>query len=132
MHTSALDESVASIRYYDGSIIVRAPDFIQRQIGGYGMLPPAPPRAGGGRGGRYVGLNLNLGFQQLQGFTPATVSGAAGGGGTGNFIPAGAQTPATGAPGTPPAAPAPPAGGQGGTGRKGTPPAGAPSGGSTK
>jgi hypothetical protein len=129
-----LDESVASIRYYDGSIIVRAPDFIQRQIGGYGMLPPAPPSAGGGKGGRYVGLNLNLGFQQLQGFTPATVSGAAGGGGTGNFIPAGAEAPATGAPasGAPATPPAPPAGGQGGTGRKGAPPAGAPSGGSTK
>ncbi|MFM9096795.1 MAG: hypothetical protein ACKOV8_02225 [Phycisphaerales bacterium] len=129
-----LDESVASIRYYDGSIIVRAPDFIQRQIGGYGMLPPAPPSAGGGKGGRYVGLNLNLGFQQLQGFTPATVSGAAGGGGTGNFIPAGAEAPATGAPasGAPGTPPAPPAGGQGGTGRKGAPPAGAPSGGSSK
>jgi hypothetical protein len=98
------------------------------------MLPPAPPSAGGGKGGRYVGLNLNLGFQQLQGFTPATVSGAAGGGGTGNFIPTGAETPATGAPatGAPGTPPAPPAGGTGGTGRKGTPPAGAPSGGSTK
>jgi hypothetical protein len=127
-----LDESTASIRYYDGSIIVRAPDYIQRQIGGYGMLPPAPPSADG-RGGRYVGVNMNIGFQQLKGFTPATVSGAAGGG-TGNFIPGGAQAPATGAPGTPapPAPPAPPAGGQGGTGRKGTPPAGAPSGGTTK
>ena len=126
-----LDESVASIRYYDGSIIVRAPDFIQRQIAGYGMLPPAPPSAGG-KGGRYVGLNLNLGFQQLQGFTPATVSGAAGGGGTGNFIPAGAESPAAGAPGGPATPPAPPAGGQGGTGRKGAPPAGAPSGGNGK
>jgi len=33
-----------SIRYYDGSIIVRAPDYIQRQIGGYGAIPMPPAR----------------------------------------------------------------------------------------
>ena len=41
----------ASIRYYEGVIIIRAPDYIQRQIGGYPFAPsrkrsaPARPRA---------------------------------------------------------------------------------------
>ncbi len=75
-----LDDTVASIRYYDGSIIVRAPDYIQRQIGGYGMvLPPPPVRTGG----RYVDLNGSLGYSKVTGFTSTTVTGAAGGGGFG-------------------------------------------------
>ena len=75
-----LDDTVASIRYYDGNIIVRAPDYIQRQIGGYGMvLPPPPVRTGG----RYVDLNGSLGYSKVTGFTSTTVTGAAGGGGFG-------------------------------------------------
>jgi uncharacterized membrane protein YgcG len=75
-----MDETAASMRYYDGNLIIRAPDYVHRQIGGYGMLPPASsvPKAG-----RYVDLTAPMGFQQLTGFTPATVGGAAGGGGFG-------------------------------------------------
>ena len=73
-----LDDTVASIRYYDGNIIVRAPDYIQRQIGGYGaVLPPPPARTGG----RYVDLNGSIGYSKVTGFTSTTVTGAAGGGG---------------------------------------------------
>jgi hypothetical protein len=32
----------ATIRYRDGSLVVRAPDYIQRQIGGYPRVPPPP------------------------------------------------------------------------------------------
>lgn len=32
----------ASIRYYDGVLIVRAPDYIQRQLGGYPFAPKRP------------------------------------------------------------------------------------------
>ena len=112
---------------------MRAPDDVQRQIGGYGMLPPPPAR----QGGRYVDLSAPMGFQTLKGFTPAVVGGAAGGGGFGgggpggpgggaggggggNFIP---QQGAPGSTGAPPAGP----------GRKGgdaKPPADAPAGGS--
>jgi uncharacterized membrane protein YgcG len=80
------DDSSASMRFYDGNLIVRAPDYVHRQIGGYGMLPPASasPKAG-----RYVDLSAPMGFQQLTGFTPATVGGAAGGGGFGSGGPGG-------------------------------------------
>ncbi len=130
-----LDETAASIRYYDGNLIVRAPDYVQRQIGGYGMLPPPPAR----QGGRYVDLNAPMGFQTLKGFTPAVVGGAAGGGGFGGGGPGGPGggagggaggggnfIPQQGAPGSGEAPPA-------GPGRKGgdvKPPADAPAGGS--
>jgi len=127
-----LDESVASIRYYDGSIIVRAPDYIQRQIGGYGAVPMSPPR----RGGRYVDLSPSWGVSQVNGFATVPVTGAAGGGGGtgGNFIPSGSGAPPQATPpsGTPRTdAPVSPPGGSGngdsgtgsgkgsGTGRKG-------------
>ena len=44
----------ASIRYYEGVLIIRAPDYIQRQIGGYPFAPsrkssaPARPRTSAG------------------------------------------------------------------------------------
>jgi hypothetical protein len=42
--------ALATITYQDGTLVVRAPDFIQRQLGGYGPIPPpddtpAPPTA---------------------------------------------------------------------------------------
>lgn len=37
----------ATIRYRDGALIVRAPDFIQRQIGGYPAVPPPAKRPEG-------------------------------------------------------------------------------------
>lgn len=123
-----LDESVASIRYYDGSIIVRAPDYIQRQIGGYGAIPMPPAR----RGGRYVDLSPSWGVTQVNGFATAPVTGAAGGGGGtgGNFIPSGGAAPppaappsgapTSDAPATPPQGPGTGDSGKGsGTGRKG-------------
>lgn len=99
-----LDDSVANIRYYEGSLIVRAPDYIQRQIGGYGLLLAEDPTPRG----RYVTMTAPMGVSQNVKFTPVTVSGAAGGGG-GTFIP---QGPANGQP-TPP----PPAGTGSGTGK---------------
>ncbi|MFO0783176.1 MAG: hypothetical protein U0636_05785 [Phycisphaerales bacterium] len=99
-----LDDSVANIRYYEGSLIVRAPDYIQRQIGGYGLLLAEDPTPRG----RYVTMTAPMGVSQNVKFTPVTVSGAAGGGG-GTFIP---QGPANGQT-TPP----PPAGTGSGTGK---------------
>ena len=91
-----LDDSVASIRYYDGSIIVRAPDYVQRQVAGYGSLPAEGPKR---TGGRYVDINAPIGVSKVTGFGTSTVTGAAGGGSTGttggagtgggSFIPSG-------------------------------------------
>jgi len=75
-----LDDSVASIRYYDGSIIVRAPDYVQRQVAGYGSLPAAAPAR---TGGRYVDITAPIGVSKVTGFGTSTVTGATGGGSTG-------------------------------------------------
>jgi hypothetical protein len=75
-----LDDSVASIRYYDGSIIVRAPDYVQRQVAGYGSLPAEAPKR---TGGRYVDMTAPIGVSKVTGFGTSTVTGAAGGGSTG-------------------------------------------------
>jgi uncharacterized membrane protein YgcG len=75
-----LDDSVASIRYYDGSIIVRAPDYVQRQVAGYGSLPAEAPKR---TGGRYVDMTAPIGVSKVTGFGTSTVTGSAGGGSTG-------------------------------------------------
>jgi hypothetical protein len=111
-----LDDSVASIRYYDGSIIVRAPDYVQRQIAGYGSLsgPPPAKRAGG----RYVDVSAPIGVSKVTGFGTSTVTGATGGGnfgGTGSGAGGGTGSPIPGG-----SAPAAPGGTGSGTGRKGT------------
>jgi len=71
----------ASIRYYQGVFIVRAPDYIQRQLGGYPFV--ARPVRGGANAagvGRYVTFSTPISIIQNQGYGSTTVSGAAGGG----------------------------------------------------
>jgi hypothetical protein len=71
----------ASIRYYEGVLIVRAPDYVQRQIGGY----PFAARRGRattrpiGVESRYVQFNAPISIVQNVGFGRQTVTGAAGG-----------------------------------------------------
>jgi len=115
-----LDDSVASIRYYDGSIIVRAPDYVQREIAGYGWLSGPPPAKR--TGGRYVDVSAPIGVSKVTGFGTSTVTGATGGGGfggTGSGAGGGTGSPIAG--GSTPAAPGGTGNGAGsGTGRKGT------------
>jgi hypothetical protein len=73
-----LDDSVASIRVFDGNLIIRAPDYVHRQIGGYGNAGVGAPRQ---FSGRYVDMSGSFAANQVNGFTPATVTGAAGGNG---------------------------------------------------
>lgn len=81
----------AFIEYNKGCLIVRAPDFVHRALGGYPFMPrQVNPHQGGmgdRAGGRYVSLTAPMSFAQLRGFTPATVSGSAGGGGFGGTNP---------------------------------------------
>ncbi len=79
----------AFIDYTQDCLVVRAPDYVHRALGGYDFLPP--PRnpyqgglGGAGGGGRYVSMTVPMSFSQLRGFTPATVSGSAGGTGFGS------------------------------------------------
>ncbi|MFO0873368.1 MAG: hypothetical protein U0575_05295 [Phycisphaerales bacterium] len=76
----------ASIRYYQGVFIVRAPDYIQRQLGGYpfSARPPRPQASAAPAAGRYVTFNAPISVIQNVGFGTTTVTGAAGGGTGGN------------------------------------------------
>jgi uncharacterized membrane protein YgcG len=85
-----LDSDTASIRYYQGVLIIRAPDFVHRQIDGYPFAPRRPrvSNATGVVERRYVTFTPNLSLVETIGFTGTTVQGAAGstqggGGGTG-------------------------------------------------
>lgn len=72
----------AFIDYTQGCLVVRAPDYVHRALGGYDFLPP--PRMVNQSGtGRYVSMSVPMTFSQLRGFTPASVTGSAGGGGFG-------------------------------------------------
>lgn len=66
----------ATIRFYQGVLIIKAPDYIQRQIGGYNFAPRPPVRAAAGR---YVDMNVSLGIAENVQFRQQTVTGAAGG-----------------------------------------------------
>ncbi|MEE2972326.1 MAG: hypothetical protein VX672_04305 [Planctomycetota bacterium] len=82
----------ASIRYYEGVLIIRAPDFIQRQIGGYPFAPSrraAPsgrPRAAAGSSSaegpivdrRYVTFTAPISIIENVSFGRSRVTGAAG------------------------------------------------------
>ena len=75
---------VASIRYYQGTLIVRAPDYIQRQIGGYPFATrPVRRSAQAVIDRRYVTFTGAASNVQLAGFRESRArefGGAAGGG----------------------------------------------------
>ncbi len=68
----------STIRYFEGSLIVTAPDFVQREVGGYAFAPkpPAPPPT---RESRYVTLTAPIGIAENVRFKDVQVQGAAGG-----------------------------------------------------
>jgi hypothetical protein len=70
----------ATIRYYQGTLIIRAPDYIHRQIGGYPFVlrPVGQPVASAGM--RYVTFSGSMSNVELVGFgDPVVIEGAAGG-----------------------------------------------------
>ena len=73
----------ATMRYYQGVLIIRAPDFIHRQIDGY-PFAPVRPRASAAGPKRYVTFTGEFSIVQNLGFGTTTVKGAVGGGGDGN------------------------------------------------
>lgn len=81
----------AFIEYNKGCLIVRAPDFVHRELGGYPFMPTPHNPYQGGLGdrptGRYVSMTAPMSFAHLRGFTPATVGGSAGGTGFGGGNP---------------------------------------------
>lgn len=75
----------ADIRYYQGSLIVSAPDFVHRALDGYPWWPATATTAGAVNGRRYVSFNLETGISDIVDIAKdevvAAVPGSGGGGG---------------------------------------------------
>jgi len=73
----------ATIRFWQGALIVNAPDYIHRQINGYPWWSGGVSRTTNPAGRRYVSLNLDAAQSQITDFArdpvviPATVGGPA-------------------------------------------------------
>lgn len=64
----------AYIRYYEGNLIIRAPDFVQRQIGGYpAVVKPTRKTSVAGATQRYVTFSGMFQNSQLERFDATTV-----------------------------------------------------------
>lgn len=70
----------ASIRAWNGQLIVRAPDYIHRQIDGYPYWPSYTATVAKGR--RYVSLDTDNSIGKIDGFVNQPVTGTVGGGGS--------------------------------------------------
>ncbi|MBX3315883.1 MAG: hypothetical protein KF902_03350 [Phycisphaeraceae bacterium] len=80
----------ATIRYWQGSFIVNAPDYVHRQIIGYSWWPSrrsSQTTATAER--RWVTIDGRWGHSQIDGFAERAVGATAGGGGTGTGQPGG-------------------------------------------
>ena len=63
-----------SIRYWQGHLIINAPDYMHRQIAGYPWWPQRLTRVTRVNGQRYVGLAIDAPFATLNGLSPQEVS----------------------------------------------------------
>ena len=70
-----------SIRFYNGTLIINAPDYMHRQIVGYPYWPSTTVRRLAG-GGRYVTLSMDAGVARPLKITNFPVTATAGGGTT--------------------------------------------------
>ena len=68
-----------SIRPFNNTLIINAPDYIHRQINGYPYWPSATAKVVNGR--RYVTLNADTSIGKVDGFAQQPVTGVTGGGG---------------------------------------------------
>ncbi len=69
-----------SIRYYQGTLIVNASDYLHRQINGYPYWPQRQTSYGSAGGRRYVTFNGMTTTNKIDGFTNQPVTGTVGGG----------------------------------------------------
>lgn len=80
----------ASIRYWQGSFIVNAPDYVHRQLGGYSWWPSRrSSQAGATVERRWVTINGRYEHATIDGFAERAVGGTAGGGNAGGGGPPG-------------------------------------------
>jgi hypothetical protein len=69
----------ASIRYYQGSLLVNAPDYVHRQLNGYSFWPARYTSTRMVKGRRYVSLDLDPSISTVDGFGQQPVSAVVGG-----------------------------------------------------
>ncbi len=71
----------STIRFFQGNLLVKAPDFVHRQLGGYPWWPSSQTTVATVNGRRYVGLGVNTGISTVDSFDKQPVTGVVGGGG---------------------------------------------------
>jgi hypothetical protein len=71
--------SGGTIRYYRGTLIVNAPDYMHRGIDGYRWWPSTATRSSVAQGRRYVTLTTDNGLARVLGFGQQPVSAVVGG-----------------------------------------------------
>ncbi|MCA9273409.1 MAG: hypothetical protein KDA31_10215 [Phycisphaerales bacterium] len=76
-----------TIQVFQNTLVIKAPDYIHRQIDGYRWWPSQATKIAGAGTRRYVSFNLDTGIGTVDGFAqqpvPAVVGGGTGGGGGG-------------------------------------------------
>lgn len=73
----------ASIRFFQGNLLVKAPDFVHRQLGGYAWWPSAQTSSRVVNGRRYVSIGVDTGISTVDDVVNQPVTGVVGGGGGG-------------------------------------------------
>jgi hypothetical protein len=68
-----------SIRYWQGTLIVNAPDYMHRQLNGYPYWPSRLTRSGFTQNRRYVSLTTDNGISTIEGFENAEATAVVGG-----------------------------------------------------
>ncbi len=68
----------ATIRHYNGTLIVNAPDYVHRQVAGYPYWPSYTTRTAS-NGRRYLTLNADTGAAKIDGFGSEEASAVVGG-----------------------------------------------------
>lgn len=68
-----------SVRAYQGTLIINAPDYMHRQIDGYAWWPAQATRVSSVGGRRYVTLGVDTANSSLKGFSERDITAVAGG-----------------------------------------------------
>jgi hypothetical protein len=69
-----------SMRFFQGSLIVNAPDYMHRQLNGYPYWPKSATRVASTKGRRYVSLGMDSSLAKLVGFDQVPVTAVTGSG----------------------------------------------------
>lgn len=75
--------SGGSMRYYEGTLIVNAPDYMHRELNGYPFWPSEETSKKVVKGRRYTTFDMSVGFAAIAGYESFETSGGAAGGGGG-------------------------------------------------